>query len=261
MQKTPPEMYRKFAEIYDVVMRQIDYITWESHVTSLAKRWCPNMRDILSVACGTGSLEVLLAQRDYNVFCLDLSEDMLRVAERKFEVLPEKPPTKCACMTNFDLAKQFDVVLCLYDSLNYLTRPEQVQGAFERAYVHLRPGGIYIFDVTTEYNILQHFAEYTFAENLDGYSYIWDNAYNIGTKLCTSEVTIFEEVEPGLYRRFNERHDQRMYANKDISRWLNQAGFKLQGIYDGFSIAPPKDHSERIHFVAQRPENDNEEGV
>lgn len=252
MQKTSPEMYRKFAEIYDVVMRQIDYVTWESHVTTLAKRWRPEIRDILSVACGTGSLEVLLAQRDYNVFCLDLSEDMLRIAERKFEVLPDKPQTKCACMTNFDLAKQFDVVLCLYDSLNYLTKPDQVQDAFRCAHAHLHPGGIYIFDVTTEYNILQHFAEYTFAENLDGFSYIWDNAYNIGTKLCTSEVTIFEEIEPGIYRRHDERHDQRMYPTKDIRRWLEQAGFKLLGIYDGFSISPPKDHSERIHFVAQR---------
>jgi len=253
--KQPPTVsYHKFAEIYDAVMRQIDYVMWESHVMGLAKKWRKGVKDILSLACGTGSLEVLLAQRKYNVTCLDYSEDMLEMARRKFSVLPKAPETICASMTDFDLGKQFDLVICLYDSLNYLIKPEEVRKALERAFAHIRPGGLYIFDVTTEYNILRHFADFTFSEHLEGFSYIWDNVYNITTKLCVSDMTIFEEIEPGLYKRHDERHEQRMYPLKDVRLWLGQAGFRVLGLYDGFSVNPPKDHSERVHFVTQRPE-------
>ena len=152
-------MYAKFADIYDSVMRQIDYPMWANHVLDLAADHCQPLESVLSLACGTGSLEVELAEKGLQITCLDASEEMLEIAQTKFHRLSKPMPIVQARMSEFALEERFDLVLCLYDSLNYLLTREEVCQAFQRAFDHLRPEGIYIFDVTTEFNILQHFAD------------------------------------------------------------------------------------------------------
>ncbi len=52
-------------------------------------------------------------------------------------------------MRTFSLSEHFDLILCLYDTINHLTSFDQWQQCFSRMASHLAPGGLCIIDMNT----------------------------------------------------------------------------------------------------------------
>lgn len=249
------ELYSAFAEIYDQVMRDVDYVNWTSHILRLAKTHGVRPARILDLACGSGGIALELARRGYEVAGADQSERMLEIAREKaarenletsFALAPMQDLSGAGLYTGHDLAT------CIYDSLNYILEEEGVRACFRETFKALRPGGLFIFDVTTEYNLIHNFAGFTFAENLDGASYIWENAYNLETRVCSSKVTVFLE-SGGRYEKHTEDHQQRVYATAWLTRELQNAGFDVLGLYHNMTREPVGEKCERVHFAARKP--------
>lgn len=249
-----PSYTRAFARVYDVVMRDVNYPAWSAHILNLCEAYDLPCETVLHLACGTGSLDGLLAGHGLRITGVDQSEAMIEEARDKARIGGYRVEYLVAPMQSVSLDRQFDLVLCLYDSLNYITAPEQVQEAFRCAFEHTRPGGAYIFDVTTEHNIIHNFANYTFAEDFPDFAYIWENDYVLKSKTCRSRLTIFlREGDAGQYRKYVEDHVQCIYPTRTLQSWLKEAGFRLCGIHDGLTMDTPNSRSERIHFVCRRP--------
>lgn len=250
-QSSQTDIYSAFAEIYDDVMRDVDYETWSHFIVNLCIHYGFEVNRILDVACGTGSLTRRLAEMGYEVTGIDQSPSMLKRARQYAKEEGLSIHFAEAMMEDFRparLSKPFDLIVCLYDSVNYLMDAELVAQCFGEAHRHLRPNGAFIFDVTTEYNLLHNFSGYTFAENLDDVSYIWENDYDIINKVCKSKVTIFKPAK-GRYDRFVEMHLQRVYPTGTLRRMLEEAGFAILGTYHNMTMKPVQPKSERIHFV------------
>lgn len=249
------EIYSAFAVIYDTVMRDVDYDSWARHIIRLAKKFRLPRSKLLEIACGTGTLSLRLTQLGCDVTGVDLSGDMLKLAREKLRAEDVDLPLYQASMDNLsslDLEPVFDLVTCLYDSLNYLLHEEAVLRSFHDVYELLRPGGGYIFDVTTEYNLLHNFAGYTFAENFDDVSYIWENEYDILEKICSSKVSMFRLEDSG-YQKYVEVHRQKVYSTAWLKQSLNAVGFEVLGTFYNMTDKPVKAKCERIHFVCKKP--------
>ncbi|MBK7496454.1 MAG: Trans-aconitate 2-methyltransferase [bacterium] len=245
-------IYTGFAPGYDLVMKDVDYTAWAAYILDLLAHYSLKGKRILNLACGTGTTEMEWLTAGYQIVGIDQSEQMIQAAIRK------NPPHKhlrfaVGDMRDIHLDETFDHVCCLYDSLNYLTRPADVISCFQAVAAHLEPGGAFIFDVATECNILENFTNITYAENFDDFAYIWENEYNIRTKICRSDFFFFSREPDGeAFRRSHETHFQRIYTTREILRWLKDTGFEHLGSFDGFTLNPPSPQSERIHFVARR---------
>src|ERR1700730_14298204 len=108
------------------------------------ERHLPQADSLLELGCGSGS--ILAGLRDLNSLVgLDRSPQMLAVARRK---VPEARFI-LADMTEFELGERFDIVICVFDTLNHLLRFDAWCRLFERARAHLRDGGLFVFDVNT----------------------------------------------------------------------------------------------------------------
>jgi ubiquinone/menaquinone biosynthesis C-methylase UbiE len=249
----PQKSYTVFADIYDTVMRDVDYIGWAEYVLQLAHRFDFSTSSVMNLACGTANLEMQLAQHGiHHVEGLDGSRDMLSIARKKAKDNGLDIGFTLGQMQSFKLSHQFPLILCLYDSINYLCEEDDVLATFQRVAEHLLPGGGFIFDVTTEYNILANFSDFTFAENFDDFSYIWENRYNLVTKVCVSDVTVFQKQKgSGEYRKTTERHSQKIYPQKIIRMLLDKAGFDILGDYSGMTMEKPTHKSERIHYACR----------
>jgi len=247
-------MYEAFARIYDLVMRDVDYASWAHHIEGLCKRHGIEVKKILDLACGSGSHALHLLRKGYQVVGIDSSPEMIAQARRKMALVHRWFPVfhgKMESFTQEGIDRDFDLAVCLYDSLNYILEDKGVSACFREVHDHLRPGGGFIFDVTTEHNLLVNFAGYTFAENFEDYSYIWENEYSIETKICSSRVTVFERKD-GLYEKYVEVHNQRVYPTGALKTWLQETGFDVLGTYHNTTQEPVKPKAERIHFVARR---------
>ena len=124
---------------------------------------------------------------------------------------------------------------------------------FARVSEALVPKGVFIFDVTTEYNIVKNFHGQTFAENRESFSYIWRNQYIPGEKICRTILTFFLKDSNG-YRRYEELHIQKIYSVDEIKKLLDKTGYKLLSSFDAFTFNKWNKLSERINFTAVKKE-------
>src|SRR4051794_37342297 len=145
MPERSSRQFTEVADVYDDLMSVVPYGFWVEHVRGLWRKWGFDPRRVLDLACGTGSVLVELRRRGYAVEGADASEAMLGVARRK---VPPEVPLWCQDFRRLDLPPpSFDACVCLFDSLNYLLRLEDLRQSFRGVHRHLVPGGSFVFDM------------------------------------------------------------------------------------------------------------------
>ncbi len=245
---TPP--YEKFAYAYDRMMKNVNYIRWCDYIESIFHLYGLEPKKVLDVACGTGALTVLLASKGYQMTGLDKAVGMLEIAKQKAEKQKFQITFQHGDMLNFQLDQQFDAILCTYDSINYATNEDELNTMFKTVSNHLAPNGLFIFDITTERNIVEHFHNRTFSQNHQDYSYIWKNNYMFHTKMCRTFLTFFIR-EGELFRRYEEVHMQRIFEVSTVSNLLKAAGYNMLSALDMYTFNKWNRSSDRINFTAR----------
>ncbi|MGN1059573.1 MAG: class I SAM-dependent methyltransferase, partial [Clostridia bacterium] len=152
----------------------------------------------------------------------------------------------------FELYGTVDAIVCVLDSVNYLTEPDALAKTFRLCTNYLNPGGLLIFDVNSEYKFRQVLGQETYTYETETIYYIWENEYDPDTALCHLYLTFFEQTEGGLYRRIDEMHTQRSYSDDALAAALAAAGLTLLARYDGYTNNPPDAESQRIVYEAKK---------
>ena len=96
---------------------------------------------LLDVACGTGTHANLLNEF-YKVEGLDLDKKMLAVAHKKYP----KIKLHQGDMVNFDLHKQYDIIVCLFSSIGYVKTKSKLHKAIQTMSLHVLPGGVLLVE-------------------------------------------------------------------------------------------------------------------
>jgi len=135
--------YERFGESYEAVMG--DRRAAAEQVVELIRAAKPDAKNVLELGCGTGSILKCL-QDAYSVSGLDISGKMLSVARKKV------PRSKLfrQDMVDFRIDGRFDVISCVFDSLNHVRRFSDWKKVFAAVHRHLLPGGCFIFDINTQ---------------------------------------------------------------------------------------------------------------
>lgn len=134
-------MFRETAEFYDLIYSFKDYRAEAAAIADRIRGEHPAARTILDVACGTGEHARHLAPL-FDVDGIDLEPAFVRIARAK---LPAGR-FQVADMREFDLGRTYDVVQCLFSSIGYLLREEDVVSALACFRAHLAPGGIVLVE-------------------------------------------------------------------------------------------------------------------
>ncbi|MEK5173371.1 class I SAM-dependent methyltransferase [Heyndrickxia sp. FSL W8-0496] len=245
--------YGDFAYIYDDLMRDVPYDQWLNFFQNKVKKYNISGKKVMDLACGTGELTVKLAEEDFEVTGVDLSEDMLMVAREKAEKLGIPIQLFQQNMCALEGLGTFDAVTIFCDSLNYLSTPEEVQETFKGVYTHLDDNGLFIFDVHSIYKVDQIFMNETFTYIDDEISYIWNSFEGDFPHSVEHELTFFVLNEKtDQYIRFDELHRQRTFPISEYSKWLEATGFDVLEVSADYSDNIPSDTSERIFFVCKK---------
>lgn len=242
--------YSDFAYIYDALMhRDIDYEKWADYIENIFTMYDINPDLVCDLACGTGNVTIPLARRGYDMTGVDISEDMLNIARDKAEGLDILFLNQS--MANLDLYGTMGAFLCMIDGINYILPPKTLLKLFTRIKTcFIDNGGLFIFDISTEYKLKNIIGSNTFVHCGKKIFYTWQNRYIESKKLSDMFLTFF--VKQGEnYRRFEERHLQRAYSAAELTALIKKAGFASVDIYDELSFSPPKKDSERIVFVCR----------
>ena len=143
------QVFGAYSRYYNLFYRDKDYPGEAEYVKSLIGKHHPGAKTILDLGCGTGRHDLLLAQMGYQVTGVDMSEEMLAVANAQLAGLNPQPSAlnfHQGDIRSVRLGQIFDVVVSLFHVMSYQTSNEDLAAAFATARAHLKPGGICIFD-------------------------------------------------------------------------------------------------------------------
>lgn len=245
--------YQKFAYLYDTLMEDVPYDGWVEWVTNLTRQYEVNGKKLMDLACGTGELSVRFGKAGFDVTGIDLSEDMLAVAQAKADGNGLSIPFYHQDMTELNGVGEFDVIGIFCDSLNYLQEIEDVQKTFARVYDHLKPGGLFLFDVHSIFKMDVIFQEGPFTYSDEEISYIWNCFPGEAPHSVEHELTFFVlDESSGQYNRVDEYHYQRTYEVTQYSQLLQEVGFEWLETAADFKSGEPGPESERILFAARK---------
>lgn len=170
-------MYNDFAYIYDELIEDIDYERWNLYIKDIFHKFNKNPKSILEMACGTGNLSYYLAKDGYDLVCFDVSDDMLAMAYNKLQKFNNVMILK-QNMINFDVGKEFDGIISILDSINYIIDESELLNTFKNVRSHLKEDGIFIFDINSQYKLKEVIGNNIFMEDKEDIFYTWQNYYD-----------------------------------------------------------------------------------
>ena len=207
-------------------------------------------RTAADLACGTGSVSLLLAQRGYQVTGVDMSEDMLTVAAGKVQGLENRPLFISQKLQALRLARGVDLAVCGLDSMNYITDPADCEAAIRRVYKALNPGGIFIFDINTPQRFRSMDGQVFLDEDDDVYC-VWRGEFDEKTNICSYGMDLFQRSGKVWQRSFEE-HCEYAYTQEQLLGYLKAAGFSHIRVYGDRRMEAPTEQDMRIYFSARK---------
>lgn len=245
------DAYTVLARCYDRLTADVDYEKWADYLERHFQRWKRPVRAMVELGCGTGSLTQLLARRGYQMTGVDLSPDMLAVADQKCEGLGVL--LLCQDMSRLTLLERADAVVSCLDSVNYVTRPAALKRTFQRVYQTLAPGGLFLFDVKTPL-ALEGADGQTYLDEDDDLFCVWRGEYSPRRRVCGYGLDLFVREEDGSWSRGGEYHEEYAYTLEELEGFLREAGFRHIKVYGDKTMRPPREGAQRVFFAAGKEE-------
>ncbi len=250
----PASTYGKgFAQIYD-----------KAGFSSFSERMIPYIdqnldrlnfqpQSVLDLACGTGTVAILLAKRGLKVYGVDGSPHMLEIAKKKAAREKAHVEFVFSDMRNFTLPEKVDLVVSLYDSLNYIVETEELVSVFGRVREHLNEDGLFMFDVNTLYNMKygwnNRFSVFWMTDDI---LVIETNVHDPKNRTTTKSFTFFVKREDELFERILEEHTERGYTANEIKRALTNSRLDFVSCYGCFTFTQPEPKTRRIFCIAKK---------
>jgi SAM-dependent methyltransferase len=235
------EQYGKFGRFYDAVMGS--RAESAAFIRNLIRRHKPEAKTLLELACGTGAVLEPLSEY-YQVSGIDISIEMLSVARKK---LPGAPLVQ-SNMVTFELGQKFDVIICVFDSINHILSFADWGRVFRRVARHLAQGGLFLFDINTEHKLRRLIREPAWVMPFNGHLLIMD-VTDAGRGVSNWNIKVFERQTKDIYKLFQEDIQEISFPVEQIREALLEK-FKAVKIIDP-GRRRPSDMSETLYFLCK----------
>ena len=242
--------YEALAASYDRLTNDVEYEATVNVYEEILRQEGLKPRTAVDLACGTGSVAAILARRGLRVTAVDMSEEMLTVAQQKTAEMENPPRFLCQPLQRLWLDRGVDLAVCALDSLDYITNPADCAEAIRRIYKALNPGGIFIFDVNTPEKLRAMDGQVFLDEDDDVYC-VWRGEFDASSNICSYGMDLFRREGEHWLRSFEE-HREYAYSREQLEGFLRDAGFIHIRVYGDRTLAEPGDKELRMYFSARK---------
>lgn len=242
--------YEALAASYDRLTNDVDYQAIVDYYETLWTRAGLRPRTAVDLACGTGSVAAILAHRGLRVTAVDMSEEMLTVAQQKTAQMSDPPRFVCQRLETLRLPRGVDLAVCALDSLDYITDPSACAQALCRVYKALNPGGLFLFDVNTPEKLRAMDGQVFLDEDDDVYC-VWRGEFDHQSNICSYGMDLFQRRGNVWHRSFEE-HREYAYSREQLTCFLHAAGFTHVETFGDRTLAAPSAGEQRMYFSARK---------
>lgn len=206
-------------------------------------------RSMVDVACGTGTLALLMGRRGWEVFGVDASEGMLAQASLKLAGSSLPVSFFRQDMRELSLPRPVHLATSFFDSLNHMMTAGDLGLAFRRVRESVITGGWFIFDTSTERCFTSLWTKSERFQEKD-FTIALDNSYDRASRSAVCLVTLDVYREGGTVR-LNETVRERFYTEDEVSDLLAGAGFTVRECADFNFTSNPAVGKLKTWWVAE----------
>ena len=226
-----PTYTGKFSDIYDLFYAHKTYTQEADFVQSLLVRFGDQpTQKILELGCGTGTHSFLLEAHGHQILATDLSQDMIDKANAKAKARGSTVQFAAQDMIQLDQpARPFDTVICLFDSICYVTENADFENVLARVHAHLKPGGLFIFEFWNAAAMINHLDPIRIKRlqiGEDAFVKISEAELDIKHQLYKVKYTLYEIKPDGRCQTYSEQHVNRFFQVQEMAYFLTKAGFQ-----------------------------------
>jgi ubiquinone/menaquinone biosynthesis C-methylase UbiE len=249
--------YDRFAEIY----AQGDYPNLSQEMAEILPAFIKQYKipaagdkKLLDVACGEGSFAVAMAKKGWRVTGIDLSPEMLRLANHRANREKMKINFLNQDMRFIDFQQEFNLATCWFGSLNYMITHDDLQSAFNTISRALKPNGWFIFDMNTIYGLAvawqRNQCEVT--QETPELLELHRNSYNYEKRLACKKITWFVKMDD-RWDKYEEKHVKRAISTEEIEKCLEYAGLYVVDKFGSLNpLSALQPQSERVWFLTHK---------
>jgi 2-polyprenyl-3-methyl-5-hydroxy-6-metoxy-1,4-benzoquinol methylase len=235
-------IYERLAQVYEIGGWGKFAEQYVGLIEQLFNEYGIKQARILDVACGTGILALAFAKQGHSVHGIDSSHEILALARAKLSGIANVS-FDAQSMTDFKVQSEFDLVICTFDSLNYLITIAELKSMFGCVAKSLRKSGLFVFDSNTHQHYLS-VGKVSQNHKIGSESFSQECSYD---PLRKKAVTIFKFADGA-----EEIQQQRPYDLSELSPILSNSGLKVIKALSWFDNTPYNKESKRLICVTQR---------
>jgi predicted TPR repeat methyltransferase len=144
-------IFKEYAEYYDLLNENKDYIQECDYIVKILSKFSNTTQTtIYDFGTGTGLHAAELALRGFQVHGIDLSREMISVANQRKQSLTEKEQKRLKFsvgdLRNYKSENPRSVILSLFHVVSYQVDDLDIVNFFTTAAENLNLGGLFIFD-------------------------------------------------------------------------------------------------------------------
>lgn len=235
--------YKYVSLIYDdFISNLIDYKFWAKYIYQLIKKFSLSKNYVLEIASGNCNLSRYLHKKFPNYVVSDLSLSMLKNCKvnTKLKV--------CCDMLQLPFKKKFDIILCSFDSINYILSKKKLSLFFKEIYKTLNDDGLFIFDAALIKNSYHH---QKYALKQKKVKNIIIKRESIFIPKSRLHKNIFNFYLPNGIK-VKEIHKQKIYDLYELFEIIDKNRFIISACYNAFTFDDCKPYNLRAQFVIKR---------
>jgi ubiquinone/menaquinone biosynthesis C-methylase UbiE len=218
--------YTDLADVYDEMAAdpgiQKFYQYWRKLLLQTISKRKLKVRTLVDLMCGTGNSTIPWIRRaGWSVVGVDGSAAMLRRARKK----SGRVRWYCQDIRKLRLKERAEVATCHFDALNHILSPDQLQQVFDRVAGILYPGGLFLFDISTEH-LFRWLHEREKLSTIGKNYMIASNLYDPKSRLVEFRQLWF--IPRGrFYDKQLVRVQERPYTAGEIREMARKSGFRV----------------------------------
>lgn len=200
---------------------------------------------LLDLGCGAGRHAAIFAGEGFEVFGIDISNNLLKLARRDSEQKGIYLSLMRADLRRIPLRSGFDIVTNLFTTFGYFHSTEENFSIFRSSFELLNQGGIFVFDYLNPIHLSRNLISES-REEFDGIFLLQKR--EISGSRVRKHITLQSGEES-----FNYCEDVRLYYDDELREGLSEAGFDLIQLYGDYSGAKfEREKSPRFIAICQK---------
>jgi SAM-dependent methyltransferase len=244
-------VFQTYSKYYDLLYRDKDYHRESEYIVDVLSRFGFDGKHIMEFGSGTGKHANILTELGFHVSGIEKSADMIAQANVNdmFSLMQGD-------IRNIRLGYQFDAVLSLFHVMSYQIENEDVHSVFSNASLHLKPGGLFVFDVwftPAVYTIKPTVRIKKLGDSDTEIVRVAEPQIDHERNVVDVSYTIFvKNKNSGNVDVVEEKHTLRHFSSPEISLFAEYSGFKMLGSEEFLTKKKPGDDTWGVCFILQK---------